>query len=124
MIEAAKFMSVALVTSLLTVACQSDPFIQSTEVSRKQESTPDAFVAAWLPGSEGAGIADVLIADTNGTSRFDFTGRLSFSWPANAAQVQVNVGDEHYRPLFPYGYGLSYGDDGFHQDNLAKKMIR
>ena len=84
----------------------------------------DAFVAAWLPGSEGAGIADVLIADANGKSRFDFTGRLSFSWPANAAQVQVNVDDEHYRPLFPYGYGLSYGEDGFHQGNPAKKMIR
>jgi beta-glucosidase len=49
-----------------------------------------AFVAAWLPGSEGQGIADVLFGD------YDFTGKLSFSWPASAST-----------PRFPYGYGLS-----------------
>ncbi len=70
----------------------------------------DAFVAAWLPGSEGIGLADVLIADVNGEPRFDFTGRLSFSWPATAGQVEVNVGDSDYNPLFPYAYGLSYAD--------------
>ena len=72
----------------------------------------EAFVAAWLPGSEGSGVADVLFADASGQPRYDFTGRLSYSWPANAAQVEVNVGDPDYRPLFPYGYGLGYGDDG------------
>jgi beta-glucosidase len=71
----------------------------------------DAFVAAWLPGSEGAGIADVLIANADGSPRFDFTGRLSFSWPRAADQVSVNVGDAEYDPLFPYGYGLDYSDD-------------
>jgi beta-glucosidase len=71
----------------------------------------DAFVAAWLPGSEGAGIADVLIANADGSPRFDFTGRLSFSWPRAADQVSVNVGDANYDPLFPYGYGLGYNDD-------------
>ena len=71
----------------------------------------DAFVAAWLPGSEGGGVADVLFADASGQRRHDFAGRLSFSWPANAAQVDVNVGDPDYRPLFPYGYGLDYGDN-------------
>jgi beta-glucosidase len=70
----------------------------------------DAFVAAWLPGSEGGGVADVLFADASGQPRHDFAGRLSYSWPANAAQVDVNVGDPDYRPLFPYGYGLAYGD--------------
>ncbi len=70
----------------------------------------DAFVAAWLPGSEGGGLADVLIAGENGEPRFDFTGRLSFSWPATAGQVEVNVGDSNYTPLFPYAYGLSYAD--------------
>ena len=70
----------------------------------------DAFVAAWLPGSEGAGVADVLIADENGQPRFDFTGKLSFSWPATAGQVDVNVGDSDYNPQFAYGYGLSYSD--------------
>ena len=68
----------------------------------------DAFVAAWLPGSEGGGIADVLIADADDKPRFDFTGRLSFSWPANAGQDEVNIGDDDYHPLFAYGYGLSY----------------
>lgn len=70
----------------------------------------DAFVAAWLPGSEGAGVADVLIAGENDQPRFDFTGRLSFSWPATAGQVAVNVGDSDYNPQFAYGYGLSYSD--------------
>ena len=70
----------------------------------------DAFVAAWLPGSEGGGLADVLIADINGEPRFDFRGRLSFSWPATAGQAEVNVGDSDYNPLFPYAYGLAYTD--------------
>jgi beta-glucosidase len=72
----------------------------------------DAFVAAWLPGSEGAGIADVLVANMDGAPRYDFTGALSFSWPRRADQAAVNVGDADYDPLFAYGYGLSYGDDG------------
>jgi beta-glucosidase len=71
-----------------------------------------AFVAAWLPGSEGAGIADVIIGDSSGQARFDFTGRLSFSWPRSPDQASVNVGDVDYDPLFAYGYGLSYSDDG------------
>lgn len=45
----------------------------------------NAFVAAWLPGSEGAGIADVLIGDAGGRPRVDFRGRLSFHWPRSAA---------------------------------------
>ena len=70
----------------------------------------DAFVAAWLPGSEGGGIADLLVAAADGSARHDFRGRLSFSWPATATQVEVNVGDEDYRPQFAYGYGLTYAD--------------
>lgn len=70
----------------------------------------DAFVAAWLPGSEGGGIADVLFADAQGQPRYDFTGKLSYSWPATAVQVELNVGDDDYNPLFAYGYGLSYDD--------------
>lgn len=72
----------------------------------------DAFVAAWLPGSEGGGVADVLVARPEGSPRYDFHGRLSFSWPKSAAQVEVNVGDEPYDPLFAYGYGLGYSDNG------------
>jgi len=63
----------------------------------------DVFVAAWLPGTEGKGVADLLIA---GPQRYDFGGKLSFSWPASACQVNLNAGDAHYAPLFAYGYGL------------------
>jgi beta-glucosidase len=72
----------------------------------------NAFVAAWLPGSEGGGIADVLVGDAQGAPRYDFHGRLSFSWPRTAVDEEVNVGDEDYNPLFAYGYGLGYADDG------------
>lgn len=68
----------------------------------------DAFVAAWLPGTEGGGIADVLVAGADGKPRHDFGGRLSFSWPRTAAQLQLNKGDAGYDPLFPLGHGLSY----------------
>ena len=70
----------------------------------------DAFVAAWLPGTEGGGIADLLVAAPDGSPRHDFTGRLSFSWPKNAAQAELNVGDEDYDPLFAYGQGQSYAE--------------
>ena len=72
----------------------------------------DAFVAAWLPGTEGGGVADVLVGDADGSPRYDFEGRLSFSWPRTADQADVNVGDECYDPLFAYGFGLSHSDDG------------
>ena len=62
----------------------------------------DAFVAAWLPGTEGQGVADVLFGD------YRPTGKLSHSWPRSMAQIPINVGDAHYDPLFPYGFGLSY----------------
>jgi len=68
----------------------------------------DAFVVAWLPGSEGAGVADVLLADAQGEPRFDFTGRLPFSWPARPDQAVNNVGDDPYQPAFRFGFGLSY----------------
>lgn len=68
----------------------------------------DAFVAAWLPGTEGGGIADVLIGAADGAPRFDFDGRLSFSWPARPDQTPLNVGDEDYAPLFAFGFGGSY----------------
>jgi beta-glucosidase len=71
----------------------------------------DAFVAAWLPGSEGGGIADVLFKAPNGSVPCDFHGKLSFAWPRTPQQtaVMLQPGDS---PLFPYGYGLRYHDDG------------
>jgi beta-glucosidase len=62
----------------------------------------DAVVAAWLPGTEGEGIADVLFGD------FKPTGKLSFAWPRSMAQVAKHPGDKDYAPLFALGYGLSY----------------
>ena len=67
----------------------------------------DAFVAAWYPGSEGAGVADVLIG-----GKTDFHGKLSFSWPKTAGQFTLNKGQLGYDPLFPFGHGLSYALPG------------
>ncbi|HEU4832909.1 MAG TPA: glycoside hydrolase family 3 N-terminal domain-containing protein [Pyrinomonadaceae bacterium] len=61
----------------------------------------DAFVAAWLPGTEGRGVTDVLFGD------YRFVGKLSFSWPRSMDQIPINAGDRNYDPLFKYGYGLS-----------------
>ena len=72
----------------------------------------DAFVAAWLPGSEGTGVADVLFRGADGGIAHDFRGKLSFSWPRSPDQTVLNVGDADYDPLFPYGYGLTYADEG------------
>jgi beta-glucosidase len=72
----------------------------------------DAFVAAWLPGSEGGGIADVIIGGPGGKPRKDFTGRLSYSWPKTAGQFTLNKGQPGYDPLFAFGYGLSYAHPG------------
>ncbi|MDE0037953.1 MAG: glycoside hydrolase family 3 protein [Gammaproteobacteria bacterium] len=70
----------------------------------------NAFVVAWLPGTEGGGVADVLFRGPNGKLDHDFHGRLSFSWPRHAMHTPLNVGDTDYGPLFPYGFGLRYGD--------------
>lgn len=70
------------------------------QVVTDQVAQMDALVAAWLPGSEGAGVADVLFG------RRHFTGRLPMTWPRTEAQVPINIGDRHYDPLFPYGFGL------------------
>ncbi|KAE8731260.1 wall-associated receptor kinase 2-like [Hibiscus syriacus] len=60
----------------------------------------DALVAAWLPGSEGQGVADVLFGD------FGFTGKLARTWFKSVDQLPMNVGDPKYDPLFPFGFGL------------------
>ncbi len=62
----------------------------------------DAFLAAWLPGTEGDGVADVLFGN------YKPTGKLSFSWPRSMDQITVHRGDTNYNPLFALGYGLSY----------------
>jgi beta-glucosidase len=72
----------------------------------------DSFVAAWLPGPEGGGIADVLFTEPSGAVRFDFRGRLPFSWPATPVPPAVD-GGRGEPPLFAFGYGLTYADDGY-----------
>jgi beta-glucosidase len=62
----------------------------------------DAVVAAWLPGTEGEGIADVVLG------KVAPTGKLPMSWPRSMDQIPINVGDAKYDPLFAYGYGLTY----------------
>jgi beta-glucosidase len=62
----------------------------------------DALVAAWLPGTEGGGVADVLYGAVKPT------GKLSCTWPREMAQIPINVGDASYQPLFAYGYGLGW----------------
>lgn len=64
-------------------------------------SKMDALVMSWLPGSEGAGVADVLFG------KRPFTGKLPVSWPRSEDQEPINVGDQDYDPLFRYGYGLT-----------------
>ena len=66
-----------------------------------QRRETDAIVAAWLPGSEGAGVADTLFGAR------PFTGKLPVSWPRTLSQEPINVGDPHYNPLYPFGYGLT-----------------
>ncbi len=69
----------------------------------------NAFIAAWLPGSEGEGVSDVLFSNADGSVAYDFRGKLSFSWPRAPDQFALNAGVEPYYPLFPLGYGLTYG---------------
>lgn len=64
-------------------------------------SSVDVLVAAWLPGTEGQGVTDVLFGD------YGFSGKLSRTWFRTVDQLPMNVGDSHYDPLFPFGYGLT-----------------
>lgn len=64
-------------------------------------SSIDALVAAWLPGTEGQGVADVLFGD------YGFSGKLARTWFKSVDQLPMNVGDPHYDPLFPFGFGLT-----------------
>ena len=82
---------------VVTVLVSGRPLLVNEEL--KQSA---ALIAAWLPGSEGAGIAEVLFGD------YDFKGKLGFTWPRSADQIPINVGDPDYDPLFEYGFGLGY----------------
>jgi beta-glucosidase len=81
----------------IVVIVSGRPLVVTTQL-------PDwrAFIAGWLPGTEGAGVADVLFGD------YKPTGKLPMSWPRTAAQIPINVGDAGYDPLFAFGFGLTY----------------
>jgi len=81
---------------LLVVLISGRPLIIDKVIDKA-----DAFVAAWLPGTEGRGVTDVLFGD------YRFAGKLSFSWPRSMDQIPINAGDSNYNPLFKYGYGLT-----------------
>lgn len=90
---------------VVTVLLSGRPLYVNREINRS-----DAFVAAWLPGTEGQGVADLLFRGADGKANKDFTGRLSYSWPRTPCQTSVNLGDKDYKPLFPYGFGLGVAD--------------
>ncbi|WP_437568984.1 glycoside hydrolase family 3 protein [Sorangium sp. So ce542] len=93
---------------IVTVFVSGRPLHTNKELNRS-----DAFVAAWLPGSEGGGVADVLFGD------HEFQGKLSFSWPSADCQTPINKGDGE-TPLFPYGYGLATTDADALGDDLPE----
>jgi len=82
---------------VVTVVISGRPLILDDVVANS-----DAIVAAWLPGTEGDGVADVLMGD------YKPTGKLPHSWPKRMDQIPINQGDASYDPLYPYGHGLTY----------------
>lgn len=84
-------------TTCIVILVSGRPLIINNELNAS-----NAFVAAWLPGTEGQGVADVIFGD------YIFTGTLPLTWPNDISQVPINVGDDPYAPLFPYGFGLTY----------------
>ncbi|MGF1777791.1 glycoside hydrolase family 3 N-terminal domain-containing protein [Vibrio nomapromontoriensis] len=104
---------------IITVFYSGRPLYLNEEIAMS-----DAFVAAWLPGSEGEGITDVLVGDEEKRPRYDFQGKLSYSWPNKKLSATVNRIPQHipnyqvsqyeqdpngeHAPLFEYGYGLNY----------------
>ncbi|MAH73941.1 MAG: 1,4-beta-D-glucan glucohydrolase [Porticoccaceae bacterium] len=91
--------------SVVTIFLSGRPMLVNAELNAS-----DAFVAAWLPGTEGGGIADVIFKATDLTTKHDFSGKLSFSWPKRSDQVTLNRYDVDYDPLFSFGFGLNYSD--------------
>ncbi len=81
---------------IVTILLSGRPLIINDELNDS-----DAFIAAWLPGTEGGGIADILFGE------YAPTGKLSYTWPKNIEQVPINDGDGK-EPLFPFGFGLTY----------------
>lgn len=90
----------------------------------RELNASDAFAVIWQPGTEGAGVADVIFKTADDKPKYDTTGRLTFSWPKRPDQLPLNVGDKDYDPLYPYGFGLSYSDRDDFSDNLSEEGIQ
>ncbi|MFS1523525.1 glycoside hydrolase family 3 protein [Microbulbifer sp. 2304DJ12-6] len=86
----------------------------------KELNASDAFVAAWLPGSEGVGVADVLFTSPEGERPYRFSGTLPFSWPHYVHQTVLNPYHAAYAPLFPLGYGLQDGAQSLVSNTLSE----
>ena len=71
----------------------------------------NAFVACWLPGTEGTGVTDVIFRDEQGAIAFDFHGRLPFSWPLRSSLTQVDEDSDEPDAYLKVGFGLTYSDD-------------
>lgn len=85
----------------VVVLISGRPLVVTDEIEKS-----DAFVAAWLPGSEGDGVAEVLFGD------YDFKGKLPHSWPKSEEDFETKYGpnfwDQSITPLYELGYGLNY----------------
>ncbi|MCW8125911.1 glycoside hydrolase family 3 protein [Microbulbifer halophilus] len=80
----------------------------------------DAFAVIWQPGTEGGGVADVVFRDARGEVNHDFVGKLPFTWPENAVPTPRNLADSG-QALFPYGYGLDFGERGIAAAQLPEE---
>ena len=101
-LEAARFLQEAGVP-VVSVLLNGRPLAVPDEIAAS-----DAFVVAWLPGSEGAGVADMLIAGPGKQPRHNFKGRLPYSWPGSPNQTVLQQGNTPYQPAYPIGFGLTY----------------
>ena len=70
----------------------------------------DAFVSLWLPGTAVEGINDVIFTDNQNNIKYDFSGKLPFSWPSKNSNNPLNIKQKEYYPLYKFGYGLTYQD--------------
>ncbi len=86
----------------------------------RELNAADAFAVIWQPGTEGAGVTDVIFQTNDNKVNHDSTGRLTFSWPRRPDQTPLNVRDN---PLFAYGFGLSYSDRCNLGDNLPEEGL-
>ena len=82
-------------------------------VVNRELNISDSFVQLWLPGTAVEGITDVIFLNADGAIKHDFSGKLAYSWPKNSSQINLNLNDKDYSPLFEYGYGLTFNDSVF-----------